>query len=103
MTVQAPAITSEEIITQIYRTFTRLAGEIALERSRNRVLMQLVAEGLDLSPETLDGKFRAEVEANLETYVRQITDPMLDELQATLDGSAGGCGGGCACGAGGCC
>ncbi|MDB5102270.1 MAG: hypothetical protein JWM80_6691 [Cyanobacteria bacterium RYN_339] len=88
MTTQSPAITQDEILAKIYRDLTRLAGEIAIDRCRNRVLMKLVREKLDVGDEELNGLFRAELEANLEQLCHDITGPMLRELE---EPTAGGC------------
>lgn len=85
MATQTP-ITQAEIIEKIYRDLTRLAGEIAIDRCRNRALMKLVQEKLDVTDADLDARFRAELEANLEQLVHDITDPILEELQGPPEG-----------------
>lgn len=74
-------ITQEEIIGKIYRDITRLAGEIAIDRCRNRVLLNLVREKLNVSDDDLNALFRAELETHLEQLCRDITDPILKELE----------------------
>jgi hypothetical protein len=92
MTTQTPALTQDEILAKIYRDLTRLAGEIAIDRCRNRVLMKLVREKLTLSDEELNGLFRTELEQNLEQLCHDITGPMLAELEepAPMGGCCGG-------------
>ena len=88
----------EEILSKIYRDFARLAGEIAIDRCRNRVLLKLVKDKLGVDDDTLNQLFQEELQANLETFARDITNPMLAELsepeEITL---GGGCGTGCGC------
>jgi hypothetical protein len=92
-------INQEEVLGKIYRDFARLAGEIAIDRCRNRVLLKLVKDQLNMDDDKLNQLFQAELEANLEQFCNDITGPMLAELsepeEITLGG--GGCGGGCAC------
>lgn len=85
-------LTQDEIIAKLYQDMTFLAGEIALDRCRNRVLMRLVKEKLQLSETELDAMFREEVGDHLEDYVRAITAPMVapDEVDETV--STGCCG-----------
>ena len=93
-----PVLTQEEVLSKIYRDFTRLAGEIAIDRCRNRVLLQLVKDQLKIEDEALNELFRAELEANLEQYVRDITGPMIAELSEPEEITIGGgacCGGAC--------
>lgn len=82
------AMTQEEIVSKLYRDFTRLAGEIAIDRCRNRVLMQLVRDRLNVSDDELNDLFRVELEGNLEQFCKDITGPMLAELE---EPEAGGC------------
>ena len=82
-------MTQEEILGKIYRDFARLAGEIAIDRCRNRVLLSLVKEKLDVSDDELNALFQKELETNLETYVTEITRPMLSELEEPQP--SGGC------------
>ena len=81
-------LTQEDIIAKIYRDITRLAGEIAIDRCRNRVLMTLVKEKLAINDEDLDALFRAELAANLEQLCHGITGPILAELE---EPAVGGC------------
>jgi hypothetical protein len=92
MTTQTPALTQDEILAKIYRDLTRLAGEIAVDRCRNRVLMKLVREKLGVGDEELNKLFRAELEENLEQLCHDITGPMLQELEepAPMGGCCGG-------------
>ena len=82
-------MTQEEILGKIYRDFARLAGEIAIDRCRNRVLLTLVKEKLNVSDDELNALFQKELEGNLETFVTEITRPMLSELEEPKQ--AGGC------------
>lgn len=91
-TATTPVLSQEEILTKLYTDLTRLAGEVALDRCRTRVLLKIVKEKAGVTDEELDGLFREEVEANLEGFVKTITDPMLAELQDPID--VGGCCGG---------
>ena len=96
------AMSQEEIVTKIYRDMARLASEISIARCRNRVLLTLVKEKLGTSDEELNELFRAELQENLEQYVRDITGPMVTELLEAeevgpVTEMAAGCGGGCAC------
>lgn len=79
--MSAATMTQEEIIGKIYRDFARLAGEIALDRCRSRVLLTLVKEKLAISDDELSALYQQELEANLEQYVNEITRPMLRELE----------------------
>ena len=91
-------LNQEEILSKIYRDFARLAGEIAIDRCRNRVLLQLVKDKLGMDDETLNQLFQAELQANLEQFCNDITGPMLAELSEPEEITiGGGCGGGCAC------
>lgn len=92
MSATTPPITSEEIIAKIYRDIARLAGEIAIDRCRNRVLLKLVKERIGIEDEELNCMFREELEANLEQLCHDITDPILNELQEPQ--AKGGCCGG---------
>lgn len=93
------AMSQEEILSKIYRDFARLAGEIAIDRCRNRVLLRLVKERLNVSDDELNGLFQTELQSNLEQFCHDITQPMLSELvdaQVTEVGpadmpSGGGC------------
>lgn len=84
-------MTQDEILAKIYRDFARLAGEIALDRCRNRVLMQLVRDRLEIPDEELNRMFQEELQQNLEGYVTDITRPMLAELEEPQAPPAGGC------------
>lgn len=84
-------VTQDDVLAKLYRDLTRLAGEIAVDRCRTRVLLRLVKEKTGVTDEELDTLFREEVEANLEGFVHGITEPMLAELRAP---EAGGCCGG---------
>jgi hypothetical protein len=88
----SPTLTQDEIIAKLYQDMTFLAGEIAVDRCRNRVLMRLVKEKLQLSEAELDAMFREEVGDHLEDFVRAITAPMVasDEVDETT--STGCCG-----------
>ena len=86
------AFSQEEIIAKLYRDITRLAGEIAIDRCRSRVLLNLVRDKLAISDEQLNELFRAELEQNLEQLCRDITDPMLAVMEPPQP--AGGCCGG---------
>lgn len=92
MTTQTPTLDQDEILAKIYRDLTRLAGEIAVDRCRNRVLMKLVREKLGVGDEELNQLFRAELEENLEQLCHDITSPMLAELEepAPMGGCCGG-------------
>lgn len=93
------AMTQEEILSKIYRDFARLAGEIAIDRCRNRVLLRLVRERLNVSDSELNTLFQSELQDNLEQFCHDITQPMLSEMvdvQVTEVGPAdlpkgGGC------------
>lgn len=82
-------MTQEEILGKIYRDFARLAGEIAIDRCRNRVLLTLVKEKLNVPDDELNALFQKEIEGNLEQFVTEITRPMLSELEEPQ--AAGGC------------
>lgn len=88
--MSSSTMTQEEIIGQIYRNFAHLAGEIAIDRCRNRVLLNLVREKLNISDDELNGLFQTELEANLEQYVTAITRPMLSGLEEPKP-QGGGC------------
>ena len=92
-----PVLSQEEVLSKIYRDFARLAGEIAIDRCRNRVLLKLVKDHLNVEDEALNELFRVELEANLEQFVRDITGPMLAELSEPEEITIGGgcCGGTC--------
>lgn len=77
----ATQLTQEEILHKLYRDITRLAGEIAVDRCRNRVLLKLVRDRLGVSEEELNTLFREELEQNLEGFCHDITAPMLSELE----------------------
>lgn len=85
-------VTQDEVLAKLYRDLTRLAGEIAVDRCRTRVLLRLVKEHAGVTDDQLDALFREEVEANLEGFVHGITEPMLAELRGPEAG--GGCCGG---------
>lgn len=94
----SPVLNQEDILTKIYSDFARLAGEIAIDRCRNRVLLKLVKEKLGVEDETLNQLFQEELQENLETFVREITNPMLAELSEPEEITiGGGCGSGCGC------
>ena len=93
--MSTPTVTQDEVLAKLYSDLTRLAGEIALDRCRTRVLLRLVKEKLDVTDEALDALFREEVEANLEGFVQGITAPMIADLQGPEVG--GCCGGQSAC------
>jgi endonuclease III-like uncharacterized protein len=104
-TTTPSAMSQEEILSKIYRDFARLAGEIAIDRCRNRVLLKLVKEKLNVSDEELNTLFQAELQENLEGYCHQITHPMLEELNETtvtfngfVEGGSACCGGSKSCG-----
>lgn len=84
-------VTQDEVLAKLYRDLTRLAGEIAVDRCRTRVLLRLVKEKTGVTDAELDQLFREEVETNLEGFVHGITQPMVEELQGP---EAGGCCGG---------
>jgi hypothetical protein len=83
-------IAQEEILSKIYRDFARLAGEIAIDRCRNRVLLKLVKDQLKIDDEALNQLFQAELEANLEQFCNDITGPMLAELSEPEEITLGG-------------
>lgn len=85
-------ITQDEMLTKVYRDFARLAGEIAVDRCRNRVLLNLVKERFAVSDEELDALFRKEIAENLEDFCHGITGPMLAELQPPAPEAPGCCG-----------
>jgi hypothetical protein len=91
MTTQTPTLSQDEILAKIYRDLTRLAGEIAIDRCRNRVLMKLVREKLGVGDEELNTLFRAELEEHLEQLCHDITGPMLAELEEPQAGCGGCC------------
>lgn len=74
------AMTQEEILGKIYRDFARLAGEIAIDRCRNRVLLRLVKDRLNVSDDELNTMFQTELQDHLEQLCHDITQPMLSEL-----------------------
>lgn len=82
-------VTQDEVLAKLYTDLTRLAGEIAVDRCRTRVLLRLVKEKTGVTDEQLDTLFREEVEANLEGFVQGITEPMLAEARGPEAG--GGC------------
>lgn len=86
-------LSQEDVLAKIYRDLARLAGEIAIDRCRNRVLMALVKDNLKISDEQLNELFRKELEQNLEQLCQDITTPMLSELQEPTDMAGGCCGG----------
>ncbi|MEB3196929.1 MAG: hypothetical protein VKP62_06965 [Candidatus Sericytochromatia bacterium] len=83
----------DDIVAKLYRDITFLAGEIAVDRCRTRVLMRLVKEQLQLSDEALDDMFREEIGDHLEDFVRRITAPMVMQAEVDETGPAGCCGG----------
>ena len=91
-------LSQEDVLSKIYSDFARLAGEIAIDRCRNRVLLKLVKDKLNVSDDELNQLFQEELSANLETFVGDITNPMLADLsepeEITL---GGGCGTSCGC------
>ena len=91
-------LAQEDVLTKIYRDLTRLAGEVAVDRCRTRVLMRIVKEQMGMEDAELDAMFRAEIDANLQGFVSGITAPMLAEFGgAPVEVGGGGCcGGGCA-------
>lgn len=90
----SPTLSQDDIIAKLYQDMTFLAGEIALDRCRNRVLMRLVKEKLGVSDSDLDAMFREEVGDHLEDFIRAITAPMVapDEADETASGSCCGAG-----------
>lgn len=84
-------VTQDEVLAKLYTDLTRLAGEIAVDRCRTRVLLRLVKEKTGVTDAELDSLFREEVEANLEGFVQGITAPMIEDVQ---EPQAGGCCGG---------
>ena len=100
-------MSQEEILSKIYRDFARLAGEIAIDRCRNRVLLRLVKERLEVSDDELNALFQSELQNNLEQLCHDITQPMLSELMdaqvtevgpADMPSGGGCCGGKTSCG-----
>ncbi|MEB3284877.1 MAG: hypothetical protein VKN33_06300 [Candidatus Sericytochromatia bacterium] len=85
-------LSSDEIVAKLYQDMTFLAGEIALDRCRNRVLMRLVKENLHLTDGDLDAMFREEVGDHLEDFVRAITAPMVSPPEVDETTAAGCCG-----------
>ena len=81
-------LSQEEILSKLYTDLTRLAGEVAIDRCRTRVLMKLVMEKGGVTADELDGLFREELETNLEGFVKGITDPMLAEMRDVAEGRA---------------
>lgn len=93
-------MTQEDVLAKIYTDFARLASEVAIDRCRNRVLLNLVRDKLGVSDADLDELFRAELQEHLEGYIREITAPMLGDLEEPrlgelADAQAGCCGGHC--------
>lgn len=85
------SLTQDEILTKLYSDMTRLAGEIAIDRCRTRVLMKIVKDKLGVEDADLDALFRTEIETNLEGFVHDITTPMLaEEAPAEMGGCCGG-------------
>ena len=87
--MSAATMSQEEVLAKIYRDFARLAGEIAIDRCRTRVLLTLVKDQLGVSDERLNELFREEIEANLEQFCHDITRPILAELEEPRE--IGGC------------
>lgn len=83
-------VTQDDVLAKLYTDLTRLAGEIAVDRCRTRVLLRLVKEKTGVTDEQLDALFRKEVEANLEGFVAGITAPMIADLQGP-EAAGGGC------------
>jgi hypothetical protein len=89
--MQTTPFTQEDIIGKIYRDLTRLAGEIAIDRCRNRVLLKIVKERIGVSDDDLNALFRAELEENLEQLCQDITGPILAELEDPVTQPTGCC------------
>ncbi|GEM_PF-6097173 len=85
-------LTQEEVLGKLYRDFARLAGEIALDRCRQRVLLGIVRDRLGVEEAELDKLFREEIQSHLALFCEDITEPMLAELRE-VDRQAGCCGG----------
>jgi hypothetical protein len=85
---------SDELVAKLYRDMAFLAAEIAVDRCRTRVLMQLVKDRLGIDEAELDAMLRDEVGDHLEDFVRRITFPM--SAPDVVDvATGGGCGGSC--------
>lgn len=104
-TSAAAPLTQDEILGKIYQDLARLASEVAIDRCRNRVLLTLVRDRLNVSDDELNALFQAEIRENLEQYCHELTQPMISEITSatvTFDGyvesgSLQGCGEGCGC------
>jgi hypothetical protein len=74
-------MTQEEILAKVYKDITRLAGEIAIDRARARVFMQLLIEKTGTTETELNQYFQTELENNLQRYVEDLVVPLTEDLK----------------------
>lgn len=87
-------LTQEELIAKVYQDLATLATELAIDRCRARVMLQVIEEKLGVPAPELDERFRAELQSNLEPMIRDLLAPILPaEAELVTDaGCCGGCG-----------